>query len=220
MENSAFRIEQDALGNRQVPAAALCGSQTDRAIENFPISGRTLAEWPEFIWSFACVKEACAFANRSLGKLTDEKYRAIAAACEEIRRGDHDRHFIVDVYQGGAGTSTNMNVNEVVANLALKYLGRKAGEYDLIHPIDDVNMSQSTNDVYPSAARLAAFKASEAMGIELKKLAGAFERKSVKFQSIAKLGRTQLQDAVGIHGIRNYDRGGRKETSGNRGKFR
>jgi aspartate ammonia-lyase len=151
-----------------------------------------MAEWPTFIRAFASVKEACAYANYSLGKLSEMKCRAIAAACEEIRSGIFNHAFAVDVFQGGAGTSTNMNLNEVIANVVLKYLGRKPDAYEALHPIDDVNMSQSTNDVYPTAARLAVIKLVE----ELKRLAAAFERKGFEFQSIAKLGRTQLQDAV------------------------
>lgn len=196
MTRQGFRIEQDTLGVRELPAGALHGSQTDRAIENFRISGRTLAEWPGFIAAFASVKEACAFANHALGKLPDSKYRAIVMACGEIRSGQHRDAFAVDVFQGGAGTSTNMNVNEVIANVALRHLGRPPGSYDGLHPINDVNMSQSTNDVYPTAVRLAAIKASDALTAELAQLVSAFQRKGQAFQAIAKLGRTQLQDAV------------------------
>jgi aspartate ammonia-lyase len=196
MATPAFRVETDTLGSREIPIDALYGAQTDRALENFRISGRTLAEWPVFIRAFASVKEACAFANFSLGKLSERKYRAIAAACEEIRSGVYDRAFAVDVFQGGAGTSTNMNVNEVVANVALKHLGQKPGAYDVLHPIDDVNMSQSTNDVYPTAARLAAINASLMLTEELKRLVEAFQDKGFEFHSVGKLGRTQLQDAV------------------------
>jgi aspartate ammonia-lyase len=193
---ASVRLEKDTLGERSVPAEALYGSQTDRAVENFPISGRTLAEWPVFPWAFACVKEACAFANLSLGKLPEKKYGAIVAGCAAVRSGAHDREFAVDVFQGGAGTSTNMNANEVIANLALKSLGFRPGEYSALHPIDDVNLSQSTNDVYPTAARLAAFKSGEVLTEELSRLAAAFDRKAAEFKTIQKLGRTQLQDAV------------------------
>ena len=196
MNIQAFRVEEDTLGTRKIPIDALYGSQTDRAIENFQISGRTLAEWPFFIMAFTFVKEACAFANLSLGKLPERKFRAIALACEEIRSGIHNQSFALDVFQGGAGTSTNMNFNEVITNVALKHLGQKPGAYDILHPIDDVNMSQSTNDVYPTAARLATLCADAALVAELKKLVAAFEIKGTEFQSIGKLGRTQLQDAV------------------------
>jgi aspartate ammonia-lyase len=194
--SQAFRTETDSLGRRDVPADALYGAQTDRAVENFPISGRTLAEWPRFIAAFATVKEACAFANHALGRLPESKYQAIVAACEELRAGRHGEAFVVDVFQGGAGTSTNMNVNEVVANLALHHLGRPSGDYHLLHPIDDVNMSQSTNDIYPTAARLAAFEASAVLTGELNRLVAAFRDRSQAFDAIPKLGRTQLQDAV------------------------
>ena len=196
MTTPAFRVEVDTLGSREIPARALYGVQTDRAVENFAISGRTLAEWPGFIQAFANVKQASAFANYSLGKLPERKYRAIAAACEEIRSGIYDSSFVVDVFQGGAGTSTNMNVNEVVANVALKHLGLKPGAYAALHPIDDVNMSQSTNDVYPTAARLATIHASMLLTEALKRLVTAFQKKGDEFQSVGKLGRTQLQDAV------------------------
>jgi aspartate ammonia-lyase len=190
------RSESDTLGVRVLPSGALYGSQTDRAMENFRISGRTLAEWPAFVAAFASVKEACAFANLSLRGLSDEKYRAIALACDDIRDGKHLDSFVVDVFQGGAGTSTNMNVNEVIANVALKHLGHLPGTYTALHPIDDVNMSQSTNDVYPTAARLAAFVANEMLTRELMNLVASFQRKGSEFQAVPKLGRTQLQDAV------------------------
>lgn len=191
-----LRTERDTLGQWSIPANAMYGSQTGRAIENFPISGRKLSEWPVFPWSFACVKEACAFANMSLGKLSKSKYDAIQGACSEIRAGAFVDQFAVDVFQGGAGTSTNMNVNEVIANVGLRRLGLTAGDYASLHPIDDVNMSQSTNDVYPTAARLAAFKESARLTKSLAALASAFEKKSSAFQNVSKIGRTQLQDAV------------------------
>lgn len=196
MNIQSFRIEEDTLGARQIPATALYGSQTDRAVENFRISGRTLAEWPAFISAFATVKEACAFANHSLGILPDIKYRAIVEACRQIRAGMHRDAFVVDVFQGGAGTSTNMNVNEVIANVALRHLGHPAGTYDVLHPINDVNMSQSTNDVYPTAVRIAAIEASAGLTLEIDRLVAALQSKVRDFQAIPKLGRTQLQDAV------------------------
>ena len=196
MATPAFRVEVDTLGSREIPAGALYGAQTDRAVENFSISGRTLAEWPAFIHAFASVKQASAFANYSLGKLPERKYLANAAACEEIRSGIHNSAFVVDVFQGGAGTSTNMNVNEVVANVALKHLGLKPGAYEVLHPIDDVNMSQSTNDVYPTAARLATINASMMLTDSLKRLVTAFQKKGCEFHTVGKLGRPQLQDAV------------------------
>ena len=185
MTTPAFRVEVDTLGSREIPARALYGVQTDRAVENFAISGRTFAEWPGFIQAFANVKQASAFANYSLGKLPERKYRAIAAACEEIRSGIYDSSFVVDVFQGGAGTSTNMNVNEVVANVALKHLGLKPGAYAALHPIDDVNMSQSTNDVYPTAARLATIHASMLLTEALKRLVTAFQKKATNSKASA-----------------------------------
>jgi aspartate ammonia-lyase len=196
MTQSEARIETDTFGPRQIPAAAFYGSQTDRARENFQISGRTLREWPVLISSFCFVKEACAHANLVCGKLAEDKYVAIRTACEAIRLGRYDDEFVVDVFQGGAGTSTNMNVNEVIANVALERLGLPRGRYDVIHPIDHVNMSQSTNDAYPTAARLAVYALDRELAGALRRLIAAFQLKAEEFIAIPKLGRTQLQDAV------------------------
>ncbi|MGE0231338.1 aspartate ammonia-lyase [Pseudolabrys sp.] len=196
MTQSQARVETDTFGPRQIPSAAFYGSQTDRARENFDISGRTLREWPVLIASFGYVKEACAHANFSCGKLAEGKYIAIKAACEAIRLGRYDGEFVVDVFQGGAGTSTNMNVNEVIANVALDILGLPRGRYDVIHPIDHVNMSQSTNDSYPTAARLAVYALDRELTAALRSLVASFQVKAEQFSAIPKLGRTQLQDAV------------------------
>src|SRR5687768_2151717 len=145
------RIEHDLLGDRAVPADAYYGVHTLRALENFPITGTPISIYPDLISALACVKHAAAQANRELGLLDPRKAEAIGRACEEIGAGALAAEFVVDVIQGGAGTSTNMNANEVIANRALELLGHAKGEYRYLHPMDDVNMSQSTNDVYPTA---------------------------------------------------------------------
>jgi len=193
---SPTRIEHDLLGQRQVPAEAYYGIHTLRAIENFPISGTTIQSSPSLVTALACVKQACALANNELGELDDERTAAIVQACQDIRRGKYHDQFVVDVIQGGAGTSTNMNANEVIANRALEILGHARGEYKFLHPLEHVNMSQSTNDVYPTAVKVA-------LRFEIERLAKAmdvlrldFEAKAGEFAHILKMGRTQLQDAV------------------------
>lgn len=194
----ASRTEVDFLGERLLPADALYGIQTLRAAENFRLGGRSIHAFPSLIRAFLLVKRAAAFANHATGQLSDEKFEAIARACDELSNEDFAAHFIVDTLQGGAGTSTNMNVNEVIANRAIQVLGGKPGDYALIHPVDDVNMSQSTNDAYPTAARLTVMLASEAVVAGLDVLIAALDDKQQAFSSIVKLGRTQLQDAVPI----------------------
>ncbi|MGQ0443706.1 MAG: lyase family protein, partial [Beijerinckiaceae bacterium] len=153
---AATRREHDLLGEREVPAEAYWGIHTLRAVENFPITGIPIGHFPELIRSLALVKQAAARANRRLKQLAPEKSRAIDRACDLIAKdGRFLDQFVVDAVQGGAGTSTNMNANEVIANLALEFLGRARGEYQFLHPNDDVNMAQSTNDAYPTALRLA-----------------------------------------------------------------
>jgi aspartate ammonia-lyase len=193
---AGFREEADSLGTVRVPADALYGVQTQRALENFPLTGATIRDYPEFVESFAMVKQAAAIANKGLGLLDPVKADAIIRACERIIAGEFHDQFVVDLIQGGAGTSTNMNANEVIANLALEILGRPRGSYDVLSPLDDVNMSQSTNDVYPTAARIAIIRASQALRGALQGLAAALEAKSKEFHDVIKLGRTQLQDAV------------------------
>ena len=149
------RIEHDLLGEREVPADAYYGVHTLRALENFPISKIPISTYPNLIKALACVKQACALANHELGLLDDEKTKAIVDACKEIIDGKLNDQFVVDVIQGGAGTSTNMNANEVIANRALELLGCERGDYKKLHPLEDVNMSQSTNDVYPTAVKVA-----------------------------------------------------------------
>ena len=190
------RREHDLLGEREVPFEALYGIQTLRALENFPITGIPLREFPVFIESLALVKEAAALANRDLGILPEMQADAIIRATGEIRAGRHHEHFLVDMIQGGAGTSTNMNANEVIANRALELLNEPRGNYQVVGPNDHVNLSQSTNDVYPTAVRIALYLDLRTLRTELSRLADAFAAKSNEFSSMLKMGRTQLQDAV------------------------
>jgi aspartate ammonia-lyase len=192
----ATRREHDLLGERDVPADAMYGVQTLRALENFPITGVPLREFPELVDALAAVKEAAALANRDLGLLSAEVTEAIVAATREIRAGRHHDHFLVDMIQGGAGTSTNMNANEVIANRALELLGRRRGEYDAVHPNNHVNLSQSTNDVYPTAIKLALHHAITELRDTMRELAEAFLTKGREFAPHLKMGRTQMQDAV------------------------
>lgn len=191
-----FRLEHDLLGSREIPSEAYYGIHTLRAVENFPITGITIQAYPGLVVALASVKQACALANRELGYLNHRRADAIIKACEEIRAGRLHDQFVVDVVQGGAGTSTNMNVNEVIANRALEHLGLPLGTYDELHPLDHVNMSQSTNDVYPTAVKVALHfeirRLVDAMGV----LAGEFKTKAGEFAQILKMGRTQMQDAV------------------------
>ena len=191
-----FRREHDLLGERDVPAKALYGIQTLRAIENFEISGVELSEFPTLISAIAAVKEAAAESNRELGLLNAVVAQAIIDACREIREGQHTQDFRVDMIQGGAGTSTNMNANEVIANRALELTGHNRGEYDLISPNSHVNLSQSTNDVYPTAIKVAMHSSIEDLKTAMGALAGAFLLKGEEFSPHIKMGRTQLQDAV------------------------
>ena len=149
------RIEHDMIGDREIPADAYYGVHTLRALENFPISGTPISIYPDLVGALACVKQAAAVANRGLGLLDGERAEAIVRACEEIRRGALLQEFVVDVIQGGAGTSTNMNANEVIANRALELMGHAKGQYQHLHPNEHVNIGQSTNDVYPTALKVA-----------------------------------------------------------------
>jgi aspartate ammonia-lyase len=190
------RIEHDLLGDRAVPAAAYYGVHTLRALENFAISGVSISIYPDLVVALACVKQAAALANAELGLLDAERAAAIVRACEEIREGSLLDEFVVDVIQGGAGTSTNMNANEVICNRALELLGAARGDYARLHPLDHVNLSQSTNDVYPTAVNLALQFGIRRLAVEMRALRAAFEGKSREFADVLKLGRTQLQDAV------------------------
>ena len=193
---SAYRTEHDLLGERQVPADAYYGIQTLRAVENFPITGTLIGAYPYLIEALACVKQAAARANAELGLLDEGRARAIEMACEEIRAGKYHDHFVVDAIQGGAGTSTNMNANEVIANRALELLGKARGEYDALHPLNHVNMSQSTNDVYPTAVKIALTFSVQQLLAAMDELRADFARKAEEFHDVLKVGRTQLQDAV------------------------
>jgi aspartate ammonia-lyase len=190
------RLEHDFLGDREVPDAALYGVQTLRAMENFPITGVMLSGFPELIVALAQVKEAAARANMELGLLDAKVGEAIVRAAREVQRGRHHEHFRVDMIQGGAGTSTNMNANEVIANRALELLGHARGDYDTVHPNEHVNLSQSTNDVYPTAVKLALHRAIASLKDSMTALVGALLRKGDEFAPHLKMGRTQLQDAV------------------------
>jgi len=194
--SGAYRIEHDLLGEREIPADAYWGIHTLRARENFPISGSTIGGQPDLVRALACVKLAAARANRDLGILPPDRAGFIVQACQEIIDGALHDQFIVDVIQGGAGTSTNMNANEVIANRALELMGAEKGRYDLLHPIQDVNASQSTNDVYPTALRIAMCFALKRLMSAMAELRAAFEAKSLEFDDVLKMGRTQLQDAV------------------------
>jgi aspartate ammonia-lyase len=190
------RTEHDLLGEREVPEDALYGVQTLRALENFPITGTPIREFPVLIEALAAVKEAAALANAELGLLDPSVADVIVRAAQELRAGRHHEHFVVDVIQGGAGTSTNMNANEVIANRALELLEVPRGQYQRVHPNNHVNLSQSTNDVYPTAVKIALHRAIEELRAAMGALAGAFLAKGEEFAGFIKMGRTQLQDAV------------------------
>ena len=196
MTTDKQRIEHDLLGDRAVPDAAYYGVHTLRAVENFPITGNPISIYPDLIRALASIKQAAAIVNCELGLLDKEIKDVIVKACEDIRGGKLHEQFVVDVIQGGAGTSTNMNANEVIANLALEHLGHRRGEYQYLHPNEHVNMSQSTNDVYPSALKVATYSGIFALVDAMAVLRRAFEAKADEFSDVLKMGRTQLQDAV------------------------
>src|SRR3954463_9356366 len=175
------RVEHDLLGDRTVPAGAYYGIHTLRALENFPITGTGISIYPDLVTALACVKQAAAIANCELGLLDDRRSVAIRLACEEIREGRLHEEFVVDVIQGGAGTSTNMNANEVICNRALEIMGHARGEYAHLHPNEDVNMAQSTNDVYPTALRIASCFGIARLLKEMDHLRGAFAGKAKEF---------------------------------------
>ncbi|WP_287124396.1 aspartate ammonia-lyase [Chromohalobacter sp.] len=190
------RIEHDLLGELALPADAWYGIQTQRALENFRITGIPISHFPELVQALAMVKSAAAHANQELGVLEPHKAEAIQAACADIQAGTLHDQFVVDLIQGGAGTSTNMNANEVIANLALAKLGHPKGAYQHLHPNDDVNRSQSTNDAYPTAACLGLQFAAQPLIAAIGALRDALQEKAVAFADVVKMGRTQLQDAV------------------------
>tara|TARA_R100000365_G_C2748512_1_gene80280 strand:+ start:6679 stop:8121 length:1443 start_codon:yes stop_codon:yes gene_type:complete len=196
VEDRAWRVETDLLGDRRVPAEAYYGIQTLRAKENFALTPLRLEHFPSLIRAMAMVKKAAARANATLGQLEPPVAVAIEEACDDIVAGRLHDQFIVDMIQGGAGTSTNMNANEVIANRALEILGMPRGHYEVVHPNNHVNLSQSTNDAYPTAIRLAILIDRRKLIAEMTLLSDEFGRKSIEFQDVLKVGRTQLQDAV------------------------
>jgi aspartate ammonia-lyase len=196
MTKHTYRIEHDLLGERQVPADAYYGIHTLRALENFPISGTHISIYPEFVAALACVKQAAAHANLDLGLLDEARAGAIIQACRDIRAGELHEEFVVDVIQGGAGTSSNMNANEVIANRGLEILGHQKGDYQHLHPVDHVNLSQSTNDVYPTAINVALRFGLDRLLSAMALLRREFELKAQEFSDVIKMGRTQLQEAV------------------------
>jgi len=191
-----FRIEKDFLGEKKIDTDAYYGIQTLRAKENFDITRTDISLFPNFIRSLAKVKKACVLTNYELGDLSDKQKDAIIQACNEIIDGKFHDQFIVDPIQGGAGTSTNMNANEVIANRALEILGEKRSTYDVIHPNNHINMSQSTNDVYPTAIKVTLHELIYKLKDSLRFLRDAFDEKAIEFKDVLKMGRTQLQDAV------------------------
>ncbi|MBQ7611974.1 MAG: aspartate ammonia-lyase [Spirochaetaceae bacterium] len=190
------RREHDLLGELDIPAGAYYGIQTYRGMQNFQLTGKKLKDYPDFVKGMAVVKQGAALANHELGLLDEKICQAIVKACEEIRAGEYLDEFPVDMIQGGAGTSTNMNANEVIANRALEILGHKKGEYDFCHPNNHVNMAQSTNDAYPCGARLGIVFGNERLICEIKNLVESFRKKANEMGNHIKIGRTQLQDAV------------------------
>ncbi len=191
-----FRVEKDLLGEKQIPADAYYGVQTARALENFQISGTPINHYPEFIEALALVKMAAAQANYDVGALPRDKMEAIVKACQAVIDGRYRDQFQVDWYQGGAGTSTNMNANEVIANVALELTGHKKGEYAVIDPHDDLNMSQSTNDSYPTSLKVAYLLRDDKLITEVQALADALRAKGNEYLRVLKMGRTEMQDAV------------------------
>jgi aspartate ammonia-lyase len=190
------RVETDLLGSAHVPSGAYWGIHTQRAVENFALGGDRLESFPDLVAALAVVKQACARANREYGLINATVGDAIDWSCRQLRAGHHLGQFPVEMIQGGAGTSTNMNVNEVIANMALERLGMEKGMYGTIHPNEQVNKSQSTNDVYPTALKIAMITSAEELLSSLERLTGAFDRKAAEFTDVVKIGRTQLQDAV------------------------
>jgi aspartate ammonia-lyase len=195
---AATRVEHDSLGEKALPMNVYYGIQTARAVENFPFNTHSLQHFPEFIVAYAYVKKAAALANYELGILPKEKMDIIVQVSDEIIGGKLHDQFVVDMMQGGAGTSTNMNVNEVIANRGLEIMGHRKGEYKFLHPNDDVNLSQSTNDNYPTAAKLAVLLVMRDTLKSVNDLKAALETKSEEFKDVIKMGRTEMQDAVPV----------------------
>jgi len=192
----ATRTEKDLLGTKEVPADAYYGVQTARALENFQLSGIQMNHYPGYVEAWAITKLAAAQANTDVGAMKKETLAAIEKACRAVMAGKYQDQFLVDMYQGGAGTSTNMNANEVLANVALELTGHKKGDYHVVEPHDHLNMSQSTNDSYPTALKVALLLRNDKLIAELQQLANSFHAKGNEYLTIVKMGRTELQDAV------------------------
>ena len=190
------RTEKDLLGEKQIPADAYYGVQTLRALENFQISGVKTNFYPDYVRAYAMVKMAAARANTEVGRMKKDRMDAIEKACQAVIDGKYHDQFLTDMYQGGAGTSANMNANEVLANIALEMSGHKKGEYQYIEPHDDLNMGQSTNDVYPTAIHVALLLHNDKVVAEAQLLSQAFHKKGEEFKNLVKMGRTEGQDAV------------------------
>src|SRR3954469_10557700 len=190
------RVEKDLLGEKQIPGDVYYGVQTARALENFQLSGVAINHYPGFVEAWAIVKLAAARANTAVGAMKPERLAAVEKAAQAVRAGKYQDQFMVDWYQGGAGTSTNMNANEVLANVGLELTGHKKGEYQFLEPHDDLNMSQSTNDSYPTAIKVALILRNDKLIAELQRLAQSFRAKGDEYMEVVKMGRTELQDAV------------------------
>lgn len=201
--HEAMREETDSIGTKKIPLNALYGVQSLRAKENFPMTGEHMR--PEMITALAYVKKACAMANAEAGVLSERKASLIIQACDQIIGGSYHEAFIVDPIQGGAGTSMNMNANEVIANIAILFVSGRPGQYQIIHPNDDVNMGQSTNDVIPTAGKLACLLLLARYEKALQELIVSFQKKAEEFDGVLKMGRTQLQDAVPIRLGQEFD---------------
>src|SRR5215213_3393471 len=196
MQAQKTRTESDLLVKKEIPFDAYYGVQTLRALENFQVSGVNTNFYPDYVRAYAMVKLAAARANTDVGRMKKEKLDAIEKACQAVIDGKYHDQFVTDLYQGGAGTSANMNSCEVLANIALEMSGHKKGEYNIIEPHDDLNMGQSTNDVYPTAIHVALILHNDKVITEAKALSGAFHKKGDEFKNIVKMGRTEGQDAV------------------------
>ena len=196
MSKPKYRTESDLLGTHEVPEEAYYGVQTKRAMENFHISGRLLSSFPNFVIGLAITKKAAAMANIEVGMISEQQGEAVIWACDQLIAGKYHEQFPIDMIQGGAGTSTNMAANEVIANLALEHMGKEKGQYEFCSPNDVVNASQSTNDAYPCAIHMAMYLEHEALLPHLKDMIAALDKKSKEFARVIKMGRTQLQDAV------------------------
>src|SRR6188508_3362522 len=196
MQAQKTRTESDLLGKKEIPADAYYGVQTLRALENFQISGVKTNFYPDYVKAYAIVKLAAARANTEVGRMKKDRMDAIEKACQDVINGKYHDQFLTDLYQGGAGTSANMNANEVLANIALEKMGKKKGEYQFVEPHDDLNMGQSTNDVYPTAIHIALVLHNDKVIKEAVLLSQAFHKKGDEFKSLVKMGRTEGQDAV------------------------